>query len=60
MATPVLAITANTRRLAAQQTPPENVRPRRIELYLTLEYDCGGKRVYDRTDTAVYQLLEKG
>jgi|GEM_PF-999866 len=65
--TPGSALPASTRRLAAQQTrlhlrltPPENLRPGRIELYLALEYDCDGKRVYDRTDTAVYQLLERG
>jgi len=64
--TPGSALPASTRRLAAQQTrlhlrltPPENLRPGRIELYLALEYDCAGKRVYDRTDTAVYQLLGK-
>lgn len=65
--TPGSAIPASTRRLEAQQTrlhlrltPPENLRPGRIELYLALEYDCDGKRVYDRTDTAVYSLLGKG
>jgi len=65
--TPGSVLPASTRRLAAQQTrlhlrltPPENLRPGRIELYLALEYDCDGKRVYDRTDTAVYQLLERG
>ncbi|MDS9468591.1 hypothetical protein RGQ15_13560 [Paracoccus sp. MBLB3053] len=44
-------------RLRIGLTPPETLRPGRIELYLALEYDCDGRRVFDRTDVVTYQLM---
>lgn len=44
-------------RMRIHITPPDSLRPGRIELYLTFEYDCDGKRVFDRTGVVTYQLL---
>ena len=38
---------------------PPSLRPGRIELHLALDYDCGGVRTPDRTDTVVFTLLER-
>ncbi|SLN36430.1 hypothetical protein AQS8620_01291 [Aquimixticola soesokkakensis] len=53
-----IALTAT--RLRVVLDPPQTLLPGRIELYLALEYDCAGKRVFDRTDVVAYQLLAKG
>lgn len=47
-------------RMRIHLTPPPSLRPGRIELYVALEYDCDGKRVFDRTDVVTYQLLAAG
>lgn len=44
-------------KLRVEMVPPPGLEPGRIELYLVLDYDCGGKRVPDRTDVVTYQLL---
>lgn len=46
-------------RLRVLLTPPDTLRAGRIELYLALEYDCDGRRVFDRTDVVTYALLAK-
>jgi len=46
-------------RLRILLTPPETLQPGRIELYIALEYDCDGRRVFDRTDVVTYSLLDK-
>lgn len=47
-------------RMRIRLTPPDSLRPGRIELYIALEYDCDGRRVFDRTDVVTYQLLAAG
>ena len=44
-------------KLRIEIVPPSDLFPGRIELYLVLDYECGGKRVPDRTDVVPYQLL---
>ncbi|NDV53397.1 hypothetical protein [Salipiger sp. PrR003] len=44
-------------KLRVEMVPPPGLEPGRIELYLVLDYDCGGKRVPDRTDVVTYQLV---
>ncbi|MHC9236983.1 hypothetical protein ACX9MO_15245 [Pseudooceanicola sp. 502str34] len=44
-------------KLRIEIVPPADLFPGRIELYLVLDYECGGKRVPDRTDVVPYQLL---
>lgn len=46
-------------RLRVDLVPPPILHPGRIELYLALEYACGGRTVFDRTDTVTYTLLPK-
>ncbi|WP_226783314.1 hypothetical protein [Oceaniglobus trochenteri] len=62
--------TPGSARLAARQvddrptplqptfTPPPNLRPGRVTVYLILTYQCDGKTVFDRTSTAAFELLE--
>ena len=45
-------------KLRVELIPPEDLIPGRIELYLTLDYLCDGKRVPDRTDVVTYRLTE--
>lgn len=44
-------------RLVLQQ--PSGLLAGRIELYLLLQYDCNGVKILDRTDTVVYNLIER-
>ena len=39
--------------------PPPNLELGRIEVYVSLEYECDGKTMFDRTDVLTYELLEK-
>ncbi|MHC9237254.1 hypothetical protein ACX9MO_16635 [Pseudooceanicola sp. 502str34] len=41
-------------KLRIEIVPPADLFPGRIELYLVLDYECGGKRVPDRTDVVPY------
>lgn len=57
---------AAERQISTQDTPvrmildvPPQIRPGRITVHLSLEFDCGGKRVFDTTRPAAFMLLEK-
>ncbi len=39
-------------------TPPSNLRPGRITVYLILAYTCDGKTVFDQTTTAAFEMIE--
>lgn len=39
-------------------TPPVNLRPGRVTVYLILAYTCAGEEVFDQTSTAAFELLE--
>ena len=39
--------------------PPPNLELGRIEVYVSLEYNCDGKTMFDRTDVLTYELLDK-
>lgn len=39
--------------------PPPNLELGRVEVYVSLEYDCDGKNMFDKTDVLTYQLLDK-
>ncbi|WCR13206.1 hypothetical protein [Paracoccus seriniphilus] len=38
---------------------PHQLRPGRVTVHLSLEFDCGGKRVFDRTAPVAFMLLER-
>ena len=38
--------------------PPPNLELGRIEVYVSLEYECDGKIMFDRTDVLTYELLD--
>tara|TARA_R110002012_G_scaffold287185_4_gene479230 strand:+ start:2682 stop:3257 length:576 start_codon:yes stop_codon:yes gene_type:complete len=39
-------------------TPPPNLRPGRVTVYLILAYTCDGKTVFDQTSTAAFEIIE--
>ena len=39
--------------------PPPNLELGRIEVYVSLEYDCDGRTMFDKTDVLTYELLDK-
>ena len=39
--------------------PPPNLELGRVEVYVTIEYNCNGKTGFDKTDVLTYQLLDK-
>ena len=43
--------------LRIEMIPPE-LRPGRVTVYLTLDYDCGGKMVPDRTRVLAFELMK--
>lgn len=47
-------------RLRVVIDPPETLMPGRVELYLALEYDCGGRTQFDRTEIVTYELMPAG
>ncbi|MBU2328300.1 MAG: hypothetical protein KJ755_13250 [Alphaproteobacteria bacterium] len=46
-------------RIRVELIPPQNLQPGRVELYLALEYRCGERTVFDRTDAVTFQLLPR-
>jgi len=56
---PSRQIGEETARLRIKLAPPDTLRPGRIELFVALEYDCDGRRVFDRTDVVTYSLLPR-
>lgn len=59
VAAPLRQIDDTPTRLRVQLIPPPNLQPGRIELYLALEYRCGDRTVFDRTDAVTFELLPK-
>ena len=51
--------TTETGTFRVEMIPPAILLPGRIEVYLALDYDCGGQRVSERTDTITYRLIER-
>lgn len=45
-------------RLRIDLTPPSDLDPGRIELKLTLEYQCDGQTHFEPTETVTYKLLD--
>lgn len=55
---PTQQLTTSQARLRVDLVPPPKLKTGRIELYIALEYECGGNPVFERTDTVTYKLLE--
>ena len=45
--------------LRLEYIPPPNLELGRVEVYVSLEYECYGKVMFDRTDVLTYELLDK-
>lgn len=43
--------------MSVELTPPDSLRPGRVEVYLILEYECDGETKFDRTQTLPFKLL---
>lgn len=55
----VSGLTTDSTAVRLEYVPPPNLELGRIEVYVSLEYDCGGKAMFDKTDVLTYQLLDK-
>lgn len=55
--TPSRQIGPDASRIRVDLTPPDSLLVGRVEVYLALEYLCGGMTVFDKTDTVSYRLL---
>lgn len=56
---PLFQIGLEPTRVQIPLTPPERLQVGRVEVYLSLEYNCGGTVVFDRTDTVSFRLQER-
>ena len=52
-------LTTDPTAIRLEYIPPPNLELGRVEVYVTLEYECDGKTMFDRTDVLAYELLEK-
>jgi hypothetical protein len=39
-------------------TPPNNLKPGRVDVYMAFEYDCSGKITIEKTDRVAFALLD--
>lgn len=52
-------LTTDPTAIRLEYIPPPNLELGRIEVYVSLEYDCDGKPMFDKTDVLTYQLLDR-
>ena len=55
----VSGLTTDSTAIRLEYVPPPNLELGRIEVYVSLEYDCDGKTMFDKTDVLTYQLLDR-
>ncbi|MEI4485587.1 hypothetical protein V8J36_05250 [Frigidibacter sp. MR17.14] len=53
-------IGAEPTKLRIEIVPPPTLIPGRVEVYLSMEYDCAGTRIPERSDPVTYKLLVAG
>ncbi|WP_392338869.1 hypothetical protein [Loktanella salsilacus] len=56
---PLRQIDDTPTRIRVELIPPQNLQPGRVELYLALEYRCGERTIFDRTDAVTFELLPR-
>ena len=54
-----IGVTTDQTAIRLEYIPPPNLELGRIEVYVSLEYDCDGKTMFDKTDVLTYELLDK-
>jgi hypothetical protein len=54
-----LQLGTEVKKLRLNLIPPDNLKPGRVELYLALEYNCGGVQTQEKTDPIAFNLLPK-
>jgi hypothetical protein len=54
---PMQQVTDQQTRIRLDITPPPTLRDGRVELHISLEYECQGERVFDKTDVVTFELL---
>ena len=54
-----IGVTTDPTAIRLEYIPPPNLELGRIEVYVSLAYNCDGKPMFDKTDVLTYQLLDK-
>ena len=55
----ISGVTTDPIAVRLEYIPPPNLELGRVEVYVTIEYNCNGKTGFDKTDVLTYQLLDK-
>lgn len=56
--TPPIQVSASWRRVQTTFAPPANLIPGRVEISVSLEYECNGERQFDEIGALAFELLE--
>lgn len=54
-----IGVTTDPTAIRLEYIPPPNLELGRIEVYVSLEYNCDGKPMFDKTDVLTYELLDR-
>ena len=54
-----IGLTTDPTVVRLEYIPPPKLELGRIEVYVSLEYECDGKTMFDKTDVLTYELLDK-
>ena len=54
-----IGLTTDPAVVRLEYIPPPKLELGRIEVYVSLEYECDGKTMFDKTDVLTYELLDK-
>ena len=55
----ISGVTTDPIAIRLEYIPPPNLELCRVEVYVTIEYECNGKTGFDRTDILTYELIDK-
>ena len=55
----ISGVTTDPIAIRLEYIPPPNLELGRVEVYVTIEYECNGKTGFDRTDILTYELIDK-
>ena len=55
----ISGVTTDPIAVRLEYIPPPNLELGRVEVYVTIEYECNGKTGFDKTDVLTYQLLDR-
>ena len=55
----ISGVTTDPIAIRLEYIPPPNLELGRVEVYVTIEYECNGRTGFDRTDILTYELIDK-